>query len=297
MAAATPLLRDSALTPAPAPGRSFAFDAPIVAFSKADVPEGQQRRIAGIISTDGLDQQNERLIQEGLSFKTFLARGWFNNNHSNESVTEVVGYPDVVDQYKKGDKLPNGKVSEANCTWAEGYLIGHKGRQIWEIAKDLQGSKRQLGFSVEGTINKRDAKDRSVILSAEVVNVALTHAPVNVDCQLEVLARSLNPQGDLGKTMSFGDTPAQSADHPLPQPVPNKVYTGEGVGKVLTAQNPPPQKKAKAAGKRRKKRSKPAFFTRSQAMAYLKSCAPGLKRDLADRILKTAQAMADHGLL
>lgn len=165
----------SARHPVTSPDGRFSFDCPLVAFEKADAAEGKRKRIGGIISTDDIDQQQERILQNGLDFSSFTKQGWYNDNHKNDSSTDIVGYPDSVSTYRKGQKLPNGDIAKGNVTWTEGYLVGQKGDQIWRLAKDLQGSDRHLGFSVEGEINKRLGSDRATIASADIKHVAITH--------------------------------------------------------------------------------------------------------------------------
>lgn len=308
----------------------FHIDVPVVAFEKADAPEGQKKRIAGIISTDGLDAQDERIIQEGLDFEKYLSCGHLNDNHSNQSVCDIVGYPQSVKMYKRGDTLPNGQPAASNCTWTEGFLIGKKGADIWHIAKDMQGTPRSLGFSVEGSITKRDAKDPKTILAATVQNVAVTHCPVNRDTKLELLARSLTPatalshaapSRDTTKAFTVGSVPTQSAAHPLPQPAPNTVRQGEGVGQLLTAAFARNKKRLrKRAGKvdlrpgsaARQAQARPSvakgassapvakgpnLLKKADALDWIRKAVPGVSDPTAEAFLCHAQRLLAQGLI
>jgi hypothetical protein len=300
---------------------NFQFRVPVVAFEKGDAPEGQRRRIAGIISTDSLDQQQERVIQEGLDFSGYIKSGFLNWNHSNKSASDILGYPESVKQFKRGEMLPNGESAQANCSWNEGYLIGRQGQDVWEMAKDLQGTPRSLGFSIEGTINKRDEQDPSTILSASVNAVAITSCPVNQDSRLEILARSLAPQMDIAPAKSKPEPQPTAKAYTMSQgpggdpslaatgiPTPNVPITGEGTGQAFTVQF--------GAVKRRllrRKRSKlrkqatrksqsvalpdaPISLNRQEAIDFLQKAVPGLSSETARQVFLTARAMSAAGL-
>jgi hypothetical protein len=155
-------------------------------------------RIGGIVSTDGLDRQGERVVQDGLDFTPFLRHGWFNDNHGSKT-TDVLGYPTGVRRVRKGEPLPNGEVSPTNGWWAEGYLLNtNDGRRVWELAQSLSDNPdRRLGFSIEGKVVARDRKDSSKIVSAVVNHVAITHCPVNTDTSLTSLAKALMAGGSI----------------------------------------------------------------------------------------------------
>lgn len=160
----------------------FKFEFDVEVFQKAGTTH--ERRIGGIVSTDGIDRQGEKLLQEGLDFGPFLSKGWFNDNH--DSATEaLIGYP---------DKAEMRSLTDGSTGWyVEGYLLkGHKRADaIWDLANALQKSDRRLGFSVEGGIVERDPNDSSTVRKAIVREVAITRCPVNTDTALNVLAKSL----------------------------------------------------------------------------------------------------------
>ena len=150
-------------------------------------------RIGGIVSTGSLDRQQERVVQDGLNFSPFLSHGWFNDNHGQKT-TDVLGYPTAAKRVQKGERLPNGQISEHEGWWAEGYLVNtEEGRKVYALARSLSKSPngRGLGFSIEGKVAGRDNQDQSKITRADVHNVAITHVPVNTDTSLRVLAKAL----------------------------------------------------------------------------------------------------------
>lgn len=168
----------------------FRIYCPLEAFEKSG--EENPMRVGGIVSTDELDRQGERIVQEGLDFGDFLGTGWFNDNHGGKS-TDILGYPTHAKLVKKGEILPNGKSSKTNGWWAEGYLLDTaEGRKVWGLSQALSKTPRKLGFSIEGKVGRRSDKDDSVILSARVRNVAITHCPVNVGTELQALAKALS---------------------------------------------------------------------------------------------------------
>ncbi len=172
----------------------FNLFCPVRVFSdttKSDA--GKSQRIAGIISTDELDQDGERILQEGLDFSHLLGKmGYFNDDHKS-SHQDILGVPERVQQFKAGDILPNGETAKANLTWCEGHLLDtEKGRRTYEIARALQGTGKSLGFSIEGAIDRRQGPGGKIIGKARVRHVAITHQPVNQGTTLEALVRSIS---------------------------------------------------------------------------------------------------------
>ena len=168
----------------------FRVYCPLDAFEKAG--EEHAMRIGGVVSTDQLDKQGEKIVQSGLDFGEFMGSGWFNDNHGQKT-TDVLGYPTDVKLVRKGDRLPNGKAADANGWWAEGYLLDtDDGRKTFALCRSLAKSPRRLGFSIEGKVVKRSEADPDTILRACVRNVAVTHCPVNPGTEMVALAKALS---------------------------------------------------------------------------------------------------------
>lgn len=165
--------------------QNFKFEFEVEAFQKAGAKPGHERRIGGIVSTDGIDRQGEVLLQEGMDFSPFLKSGWFNDNHDS-STDALIGYPDKAEMRK----LPDGTTG----WYVEGHLLKGTPRAdaIWDLANALQKSDRKLGFSVEGSIVERDASDPTKVRKAVIREVAITRCPVNTGTSLSVLAKSLS---------------------------------------------------------------------------------------------------------
>ena len=176
--------------------RDFQLYTPISFFEKADAPEGERRRFAGLITTETVDQEDEVVVQKGLDFTGFMKNGWFNDNHSKKQV-DVLGFPLDVKYVKKGEVLPDGRISPADGHWAEGALVEGYGpaEQVWNLGQALQKTeRRKLGFSIEGKILRRSGPAGKHIARANVSNVAITHCPVNTDTYFVTLAKALREE-------------------------------------------------------------------------------------------------------
>lgn len=215
----------------------FDFEMPVSFFEKADAEPGKEKRIGGIASLETKDRQDERVLQRGLDFESsFLDHGWFNDNHSRET-DGILGYPEKVQFFDKGAQLPDGKEAEASGHWVEGYLLDtDKAKRIWALGKALQKTKRRLGFSVEGKIQRRTGPEKKTIAKALVRNVAITNCPVHAGARMEILAKSLQvveqtEPGMLEKALAMGTpTPATAIANQGPQ-------TGAGAGQVMTGES------------------------------------------------------------
>lgn len=164
----------------------FAVWTPIdISKAQGDPEQPMKAPIAGIVSTEGKDLQGDMIMQSGCDWDYFLNKGWLNYEHQ-QGPEFIVGYPTSVQP-----TVHDGK----NATMIKGYLLLDRPRakEVYESAKAIQkaGDGRSIGFSVEGQVMQRDAKDPKKILKARILNVSVTAHPVNPDARLEVLARSL----------------------------------------------------------------------------------------------------------
>lgn len=241
--------------------QAFHFDFDCEVFEKA-APDGKERRIGGIVSTDHLDRQQEQLLQEGLDFSPFLKSGWFNDNHSKET-DSVVGYPEKCEMRT----LPDGRKG----WYVEGYLLKtERANKLWELANELQrsGSGRNLGFSVEGSILERDTDNPKKVKKAMVWEVAVTKCPVNDKTALNVLAKSL--------AVGHGGSGSGSGVPGSAGPVSQESLEAN------PSPRPSPEDDDEDTKKRKKKKRKKV--SKSEAVALLKSKRPGMPDALAQRI-------------
>ena len=272
------------------------------------------------------------MLQDGLDFNEFLKAGWFNDNHG-KAMVDVVGYPEGVKFFKKGEALPNGVRAPANGHWAEGYLLENvlKAETIWQLGSALQKSgDRRLGFSIEGKIERRSGPDYKTIAKAKVRNVAVTHCPVNTDTQLDILAKSLVAAGNspdefvesvLGpdtaaaakETMIDGISDDDLRDRPF-DPAhdvyhmkaltagpgsPNKPIgprQGDGAGRVLSPQSLDSKARDELLRIEKASGKSLAEFTSSEAVAFVLSRYPKISCATAGRIVDVTLALRRRGL-
>ncbi|MFA7070402.1 MAG: HK97 family phage prohead protease [Sulfurimonas sp.] len=137
--------------------------------------------IKGFASTDKVDQDDEKILQEGLDFSYFLNKGWFNWDHNRSN---IVGIP------TKAELITLPADPNRKGLYVEGELLKDvpQARDIWTLANALHKSdSRKLGMSIEG---RRENVEGSTVKKAVVYNVAITPHPINPEAQLDVLIKS-----------------------------------------------------------------------------------------------------------
>lgn len=190
--------------------------------SSVDIIKGsdEDRRIGGMASTGSLDRQHEQVLQKGLDFTEFVNHGYYNDNHRQDTAA-VVGVPELA-------RFIAGK-----GWYTEGYLL--KGMQrsdeIWTLAKSLSSTRRRLGFSIEGKVQRRDGHR---IVKAIVRHVAITNSPVNTDCTWDILTKSFcnNPCDqechgtccDYGKALSAGYVRGEGGRVLVPESLESRAH-------------------------------------------------------------------------
>jgi hypothetical protein len=285
----------------------FSFEVPVSFFEKADAEAGRHKRIGGIITTESKDRQGEIILQKGLDFTDFLTYGWYNDNHSKKT-TDILGYPEKVQFFQKGQRLPDGSTSPAAGHWAEGYLLDTEAAsKVWELGCSLQKSGRRLGYSVEGSIDKRIGPNRKTIAKARVKNVAITNSPVNSDSRLETLAKSLmaveqseSPDDELVKTLGMGTA--------TPGVAPVGPQTGMGAGRVLAGQSLETDERLKGQldifddtdgndEDQKRKRKVQKSLSVEEAVAWVHSRLPYVSLETAGRVVDMTLALKRGGNL
>lgn len=270
----------------------FAFDMPLSFFEKADAEAGKQRRIGGVMSSESRDRQGEIILQRGLEFSDFIQNGWFNDNHTKDT-DGILGYPESVQSYERGQVLPDGRTADTNCTWVEGYMLTEYPRadRIWQLGQALQSTGRRLGFSVEGAITQRRGPGDSIIAKAKVRNCAITNCPVNTDARLEILARSLQAIEDAGaasdevvRAMTVGAA------------VSGGPVTGQGAGAVLSREDLERELRATGVQKARRRRVQKSL-TDAQAAAWARREVPGLDAQAARDFVRMTHTLHRCGIL
>lgn len=141
------------------------------------------RLIYGLISTPGLDEEKERLIQKSLDFSYFDEKGWIKYEHEPRNEPKnIIGCPherQTTDQGTliKGALLEGTKF--ADDTWALIEAIENHNRQFPE-------NQKCLGWSVEG--NYVDGKkSKGGARKAKVINIVITPNAINRDTYLKTM--------------------------------------------------------------------------------------------------------------
>lgn len=138
--------------------------------------------VRGYASTPNKDLQGDIVLPEGLDIGYFKRFGWLNYEHKQDA-EYVVGVPTencYVDMQK-------GLFLEAKLFKNNRYA-----QQIWDLATSLSksGTKRNLGFSIEGSIRRRNELDTKVIEDLMIRNVAITKSPANTYATWESFTKS-----------------------------------------------------------------------------------------------------------
>ena len=159
----------------------FHFFMPISATLEKSEKKSEGRRVVqGIASTSDKDLQGETVLQKGIDYGYFLKHGYINDDH------------------KPGPEHKVGEPTECRMTpgglWIKGFLYKGKPRSDfwWEHLNALEqsGSDRQVGFSIQGKIVRRNGK---IIEKCWLQDVAITASPVNTNTWAEIV-KSLSAQ-------------------------------------------------------------------------------------------------------
>lgn len=304
-------------------GIPFNIEMPVSFFEKASAEPGKQRRIGGVVTTDAEDRHGEQVDQSGLDWQDWLGAGWYNDNHSRET-DGIVGYPEKVERYRKGQELPNGEKAPSDCHWAEGYMLNtDRANRIWNLGKALQGTGRKLGYSVEGVIKSRtgprtilkkgpDGREQWVgkrVAKALVRNVAITNCPVNTQAGMEILQRSLRAAeqcdpDDIEARITVIEKALAMGPAPPGGTTPAGEATGEGAGQIITGQSLEHGKPRKMlGGKNRKcddddeKEKSCKSLTNAEACSWVQARCPQMTSAQAERFVILTKALKRAGRL
>lgn len=274
----------------------FRLDGESVFFEDLTKASGRTRRVAGIISTETRDRQSEIVIQKGLNFGPFLEHGWLNDNHSKDT-DGAIGWPESVKLFSKGQKLPNGDLAKANCSWLEGYLMEGNGDtradKIWALSKAIQksNSPRALGYSLQGSVTKRMGPGRKIVAEATVTDCAVTNCPVNSETKLETLAKSLTMIAAMPDALDHLEQieKALTAGHAPGGQIGLGSLQGEGAGSILMPESLETDENIEKRKRKAKKLSK------AEAFAFVQTRLPNFRKDQIDRLVDAAISLDARG--
>lgn len=163
--------------------KSLSFYLPLD-LAKADDPENRDAQ--GYASTEDLDEEGEQLAQKSLNWDYYNRSGIWTDNHAGQ---------------RKGTSIVAVAAPLCDATFHPGqgwfvkgrFLDTDRGNYWLEAGRALKkaGDQRRLALSVEGFY--RSPRMAGVPLAADIVNVAVTHNPVNTSkrCTLELLGKAL----------------------------------------------------------------------------------------------------------
>lgn len=183
---------------------------------KPEKPKAPRWRITGIASTEHVDRQGDTIRQSGLDWRQFLESGYINDDHGR-GAEHVIGYPTAVRKITLRDGKGGKPVA---ATAIEGFLFDvERAEKLAHLAKSMEGTARQMGFSVEGPPPKRSAIDPKEIVAATITHVALTPWPVNPNALAVVtmsqLAKSFSKAMTAGSGVATPDAAVPGDAAPL----------------------------------------------------------------------------------
>lgn len=154
-------------------------------------------RFEAVASTPDKDREGETLLQKGLNFEPFCDSGEFNWNHVSHA---MVGVPvGKKAWFEKGKWMCEGMILKG-MPIAPNYTTDLVVQQHNTLKKS--GLNRGLCTSVEGKVIERSDCGKYV-KKADIYNIALTFRPVNPNCSLQMLAKSLDKSAELHVAEEF----------------------------------------------------------------------------------------------
>lgn len=107
-------------------------------------------------------------------------------------------------EYVIGQPTDNCYVDSEKGLFVEALLYSNKkwAKDIWDLAQSIRkvGSNRKLGFSIEGTVRKRNDNDKRIIEELVIRNVAITKSPANPEATWDVFMKSLETGHEINPT-------------------------------------------------------------------------------------------------
>lgn len=143
-------------------------------------------KIAGLASTNAVDQQGESIMQKGIDLSPIDAsKGYFNYDHQ-KGPENLIG---TIDGYSQSDKglYVHGKL----------FKDHDRAKSVYQIMNSLGKSERgRVGLSVEGQVLERDPLNPQVIKKCKISKVAVTLNPVNTDTYAD-LVKSMGSSSEI----------------------------------------------------------------------------------------------------
>lgn len=154
-----------------------------------DTEGGENWYVRGFASTPHLDLQGDIVQPSGIDIEYFKNYGWVNYEHQQDA------------KYAIGTPTEKCYVDFEQGLFVEAMLFKDNpyAQEMWELAKsvDKSGSDRKLGFSIEGSIRKRNQNDSRIIEDLVIKNIALTKSPANPNATWEFFMKSWTTGHDI----------------------------------------------------------------------------------------------------
>ncbi len=142
---------------------------------KAATATGEDRYenmvVEGVASDDSIDTDGETLIPSGYDLTRFNKYGFINFDHkSKDNPKYLIGEP-TFSEVRDNKFFVKGKL----------YKDSQIARDLWDVMITLHnaGSKRKIGWSIEGKALQRNSINPKMVERALITNVALTPQPKN----------------------------------------------------------------------------------------------------------------------
>ena len=135
--------------------------------------------ISGVASDSSQDSDNEYLEPSGFDLSRFMTLGWINYDHRlRDDPKFAIGEPVEA-------KVINNKFFIKAKLFKENEVA----RSLWDtmIMLKKSGSKRRVGFSIEGRAIERDLQNPKIVRKALITGVAATLNPVNSNTYADIV--------------------------------------------------------------------------------------------------------------
>lgn len=154
------------------------FDLPLE--KSADATE-ERWLVQGIASCEATDADGEEIIQKGMDCAPLMQSGYINWDHRDkDGPAYLIGYPIEFRFVRARDYAGQlGKSVDGPALWVKGELYKNKpiAKAVWDHMDAAKSTPRQLGWSVQGRVLKRDDVRKSRVLKSAVHQLAITHQP------------------------------------------------------------------------------------------------------------------------
>lgn len=136
--------------------------------------EGEEKKmiVQGVASTKIEDRQGEILDPAGYDTSYFLRESVINWHHqSSKDPSSIIGYPTECKVIENGSKF-----------FVKGELFpkSEMAKKVYQLIKDMKGTGRKVGWSIEGKATERDPINNKIVKKARITGIALTHQPIGV---------------------------------------------------------------------------------------------------------------------